>query len=88
MLKTSRKRFCWWRCAAACAALVVVWAAAGASVAAETAALPATLQLVPDDAAFYGCRLHNREQVEAVVSSRAWAKLKAAAGGANGFGSL
>ena len=77
MLATFRKRLWRWRCAAAvCAALVVSGGGVGASMAAETAALPATLQLVPDDAAFYDSMLRNREQVEAVASSRAWAKLK------------
>ncbi|MGD0900655.1 MAG: hypothetical protein ABR915_22715 [Thermoguttaceae bacterium] len=35
------------------------------------------VDLVPNDAAFYGSMLRNREQWEIVAKSRAWAKLKA-----------
>src|SRR5712692_7943475 len=46
--------------------------------AADTAAQQATsLQAIPEDAAFYTAMLRNREQVEAVASSKAWAKLMA-----------
>jgi hypothetical protein len=46
--------------------------------AAEAAARPETsLQAVPDDAAFYFALLRNREQVEAVTQSKAWARLMA-----------
>lgn len=34
-----------------------------------------SLDLVPADAAFYGALLRNREQIEAVLNSRAWARL-------------
>jgi hypothetical protein len=39
--------------------------------------LDSSLKLVPADAAFYGAMLRNREQVQAVLKSRAWAKLMA-----------
>jgi hypothetical protein len=35
-----------------------------------------SLKLVPADAAFYSTSLHNREQIEAIVNSKAWAKLR------------
>jgi hypothetical protein len=35
-----------------------------------------SLKWIPEDAAFYSSMLRNREQVEAVAHSRAWAKLK------------
>ena len=38
---------------------------------------PASLELVPENAAFYSSMLRNREQFEAITNSRAWAKLKA-----------
>src|SRR4051795_4427762 len=37
----------------------------------------ASLELVPEDALFYGAMLRNREQIEAVAKSKAWAKLMA-----------
>jgi len=43
----------------------------------ELKALGTSLNLVPEDAAFYSSMLRNREQVEAIRDSRAWAKLKA-----------
>ena len=41
-----------------------------------TAKLPASLELVPENVAFYSAALRNREKYEAIVNSRAWAKLK------------
>jgi hypothetical protein len=37
--------------------------------------LDTSLKLVPADAAFYSSMLRNREQIEAIAQSRAWAKL-------------
>ncbi len=39
--------------------------------------LPGSLELVPENVAFYSAMLRNREYFEAIVNSRAWAKLKA-----------
>jgi hypothetical protein len=38
--------------------------------------LDCSLSLIPEDAAFYNTLLRNREQIEAVVNSKAWAKLR------------
>jgi hypothetical protein len=35
-----------------------------------------SLRLIPADASFYGTLLRNREQIEAIANSRAWAKLR------------
>ena len=43
----------------------------------QPAKLPASLELVPENAAFYSSMLRNREQFEAITNSHAWAKLKA-----------
>src|SRR5438046_2362984 len=37
--------------------------------------LNSSLKSIPADAAFYSSMMHNREQVEAILHSRAWAKL-------------
>jgi hypothetical protein len=50
------------------------WTAAPARAAPKS---EGAVELVPDDAAFYCAMLRNRQQWEAVVQSRAWAKLKA-----------
>lgn len=44
--------------------------------AAELDKLDTSLKLVPEDAAFYSSMLRNREQIEAIVNSNAWAKVK------------
>ena len=78
MLTRSMKRLWRWHwAAAACAVLAMVDLAAGPAAAAEAAKLPASLELVPENAAFYSSMLRNREQFEAIANSRAWAKLKA-----------
>ncbi len=41
------------------------------------AAAPASLDIVPDDAAFYSAMLRNREQFDAIANSKAWAKVQA-----------
>jgi hypothetical protein len=43
----------------------------------DLSTLNTSLQLVPADAAFYSTMLRNREQVEAVKNSKAWAKIMA-----------
>jgi hypothetical protein len=45
------------------------------SSAADLAKLDTSLKLIPADAAFYSSLLRNREQVEAIKNSKAWAKL-------------
>src|SRR5437868_2537139 len=47
------------------------------AAAAEKRAGVGALKSIPADAAFYVSCLRNREQVEAVAHSRAWAKLQA-----------
>jgi len=57
------------------AAAAAVGLCRGPAVAGDLAQLDCSLKLIPADAAFYGAMLRNREQVDAVVDSRAWAKL-------------
>jgi hypothetical protein len=58
----------------ALAGLVVLLAACRAP--AQSSARPAgSLELVPDNALFYSAMLRNREQLEMVLKSKAWAKL-------------
>ncbi|HLA86055.1 MAG TPA: hypothetical protein VJL29_14785 [Thermoguttaceae bacterium] len=70
------------RCVLAIAALtamvltVATFTPARAEPAADSLkALNTSLNLIPDDAAFYSTMLRNGEQVEAIGKSRAWAKL-------------
>ena len=49
--------------------------AAGPAPAAELEKLDTSLKLIPGDAAFYSSMLRNRQQVEVILNSRAWAKL-------------
>ncbi len=63
-------------CMAALAATLLVVPSAPS---AEPAKGPASLQLVPEDAAFYSAMLRNREQLEAVLHSKAWARLQSLA---------
>ncbi|MGO8690384.1 MAG: hypothetical protein ACLQLG_12185 [Thermoguttaceae bacterium] len=78
MMIRSAKRLSRWQGALAALAVLatVEWVAATAA-AAEAAKLVASLELVPENVAFYSASLHNREKYEAIVNSRAWAKLKA-----------
>jgi hypothetical protein len=48
----------------------------GPAAAGDLDKLDTSLKLIPEDAAFYSSMLRNREQVEAIANSRAWAKLK------------
>jgi hypothetical protein len=45
------------------------------SVAGDPAKLDTSLKLIPADAAFYSTMLRNRERVEAIAKSKAWAKI-------------
>ncbi len=64
------------RRAAALLAALVGWAfLAGPASAADPAAPDTSLKLVPADAAFYSTMLRNKEQLDLVANSRAWAKL-------------
>jgi hypothetical protein len=58
-------------------AAVVLIVAASRPAALRAASPVASLEIVPDDAAFYSAMLRNREQLDAVANSRAWAKIKA-----------
>jgi hypothetical protein len=57
------------------AASAVAPVQADQSAAEKLKALDTSLNLIPDDAAFYSATLHNREKIEAIAASRAWAKL-------------
>jgi len=62
--------------------MTVLWAVSLAALLVEPARagkleeLDTSLKLIPADAAFYGSSLRNREQIEAIANSKAWAKLK------------
>ena len=61
--------------------LIAGWAAGGVAVRAaepaETAAkAAASLKFVPADVSFYSVMLRNREQIEIIGRSKAWAKFK------------
>ncbi|NLF08161.1 MAG: hypothetical protein GX594_09310 [Pirellulaceae bacterium] len=60
--------------------IAIALAAAGwllpRSAAGELDKLETSLKLVPEDAAFYAGMMRNREQIEAVAASNAWAKFK------------
>jgi hypothetical protein len=51
------------------------WLAARPAAAAKLDKLDTSLKLIPADAAFYGSMLRNREQIEAILHSNAWAKI-------------
>ncbi len=58
--------------------LAAAWLGPPAVASSEAAGLEDTsLVLPPADAAFYSAGLRNREQIEAVINSRAWAKIMA-----------
>src|SRR5437016_6139463 len=61
-------------------ALVAVLALGAALVqparAADSAKLDTSLKFIPEDAAFYASMLRNREQLQTILNSRAWATLK------------
>jgi hypothetical protein len=50
-------------------------AAARPAAAADLDKLDTSLKLIPADAAFYSSMLRNREQIEAIKNSKAWAKI-------------
>lgn len=72
----SVRRSGWFTAMAIVAAAAAAGFCRGPAVAGDLAQLDSSLKLIPADAAFYGAMLRNREQCEAVVNSRAWAKLK------------
>jgi hypothetical protein len=57
------------------ALLALVAMAARPAVAGDLAKLDTSLKLIPADAAFYTSMLRNREQIEAIKKSKAWAKV-------------
>lgn len=46
------------------------------AAAGELSKLDTSLQIVPEDVAFYSSMMRNREQIEAIAGSNAWAKIK------------
>jgi hypothetical protein len=60
---------------AALAALIAALAPPAAVRAEGTAGVDAAVKLLPADTAFYGSMLRNRDQLELVTRSKAWAKL-------------
>jgi len=58
------------------AAVVIAIPANGAAGADRTAKPDTSLQFVPEDVAFYSSLLRGGEQIQAVLQSRAWAKVK------------
>ncbi len=52
------------------------WSLPRTASAGELDKLDTSLKLVPEDAAFYSSMLRNREQLEAILDSNAWAKIK------------
>ena len=72
LLFNQRVRWSWgWRCAVVLAVAMLSQPAVAADSVLETSAL----KYAPEDAAFYWSRMRMREQVEAVVNSKAVAKL-------------
>jgi hypothetical protein len=57
-------------------ALTAICWPAGPTAAAEPDKLDTSLKLVPADAAFYSCRLRNRELFDIIRNSNAWAKIR------------
>jgi len=76
LVGNSARRGSWCFAFAIVAAMAAVGLFRGPAVAGDLAQLDCSLKLIPEDAAFYGAMLRNREQFDAVVNSRAWAKLK------------
>jgi hypothetical protein len=64
----------WWRRSLPLAGLALLLAAP-ALPAQEVGKAASSLEIVPADAYFYSAMLRNREQLEAVLHSKAWAKL-------------
>ena len=71
------RRARWGLVVAIIGALSAGWLVVHRAEAGEVEKLDTSLKLIPGDAAFYSSMLRNREQVEAIAGSRAWAKLKA-----------
>jgi hypothetical protein len=61
--------------AAVMAATMTLGLVGGSAIAAEGAKPDAVLKMVPDNVAFFSDSLRNREQIETIAHSRAWAKL-------------
>jgi len=64
-----------WHCLLVLAGLVVLGTPPALPAAEATGSLPASLKLVPADTAVYGAMLRNREQIEAMGKTQAWAEL-------------
>jgi len=62
--------------ASSCLASTTVPLRAETSAAERLRSLDTSLNLIPEDAAFYSSTLHGRQQIEAIAHSRAWAKLQ------------
>ncbi len=75
-MNARRRHFVWtWLLIIAIAALTG-WVGPRTTAAAEFDQLNTALKLVPEDAAFYSAMMRNREQLEAILGSNAWAKLR------------
>jgi hypothetical protein len=68
--RETRRAGGWWL-----AALAAVGALAGPARAADLDKVDAALKLLPADTAFYSAMLRNKEQCDALMKSKAWAKL-------------
>jgi hypothetical protein len=76
MSQQPRHRVRGWRPFALAAALLLGGALAAPARAAEGGPTDHALALVPADAAFYSASLRNREQLDALLKSKAWARVK------------
>jgi hypothetical protein len=76
MSQQPRDRVGGWRPFALAAALLLGGALAPPARAAEGGQADHALSLVPADAAFYSASLRTREQLDALLQSKAWARLK------------
>ena len=64
------------RCLVFAAAIAAAgWLAPRSAAAANLDKLDTSLKLIPADASFYASTLHNREKIEAILHSNAWAKI-------------
>jgi hypothetical protein len=64
-----------WRPLGLLAAVALMLATASPTTVSAASPVP-SLDIVPADAAFYSAMLHNREQIEAIANSKAFAKLR------------
>lgn len=70
-----RQNVSWFRCAVAVVAFAALALAVSPSRAADLDKLEFSIKEIPDDAAYYGVMLRNKEQIDIIAKSKAWAKL-------------